>query len=185
MKGTSTVVVIIGLFFILLGVYAFLNPMGLYALFNPPSFEPPFDASDLTAKSYIPSIILFIAGIGFILSKIEEIVELKESIGSYTEEVSAPSYEVDSTDKVMEEPPMADDDLEIEEEPIEVFGTKHEFQGMEVYTELGAYWGIVKNVTLDANGMVDEFVVEKGSEQRIVRMDEVASTDNIILVKED
>ena len=185
MKGTSTVVVIIGLFFILLGVYAFLNPMGLYALFNPPTFEPPFSESDITGKSYIPSIILLIAGIGFILSKIDEIVELKESIEIYAEETSSPIYEVDSTDEVMEEPPMADDDLEAEDEPIEVFGTRHEFQGMEVYTELGAYWGVVKNVTMDENGIVDEFVVEKGGNQRIVRMDEVASTDNIILVKED
>jgi sporulation protein YlmC with PRC-barrel domain len=199
----------IGVLNVLLGLFALIAPIKFYrfatGLFTP-EVSPPFGMGaihEVTFLLFIPGMVLLTNGIALILlgQKLERVPELKAytETGEYLGRVKG----VEMEHGEVEEFEIVDDktSVELEKEDVSAmdhvvlvkdeaareaipFGSRHEFVGMEVYTLLGAYWGKVESVILGPDGGVDELVAVKGTDRRIIKMKDVDSTDEIILVRE-
>ncbi len=72
---------------------------------------------------------------------------------------------------------LAIDDTIIVKEP------KDEFEGKEVYSEVGDFLGYVRDVKTDDSGEVFSIGVEKRDIQREIAVEDVLSVENVIIIK--
>jgi len=195
----------IGVLNVFIGVIWLLAPMKFYsaamALFTP-DVSPPFDASAVHTVTFLlllPAFIFILNGIAivFIGLKFERVAELKvfKPTGEYVGLVESLEEKNGDIEKFLiggeEEIKEKDDILAMDDvillkddlvnESLE--GRRHEFVGMEVYDRRGEYFGRVEFVTLDESQNVTEFLVLRGENKRIVKPEDIESSNDVIIVK--
>lgn len=195
----------IGVLNVFIGVIWLLAPMKFYsaamALFTP-DVSPPFDASAVHTVTFLlllPAFIFILNGIAivFIGLKFERVAELKvfKPTGEYVGLVDGLEEKNGDIEKFLiggeEEIKEKDDILAMDDvillkddlvnESLE--GRRHEFVGMEVYDRRGGYFGRVEFVTLDESQNVTEFLVLRGENKRIVKPEDIESSNDVIIVK--
>ncbi len=195
----------IGVLNVFIGVIWLLAPMKFYsaamALFTP-DVSPPFDASAVHTVTFLlllPAFIFILNGIAivFIGLKFERVAELKvfKPTGEYVGRVESLEEKNGDIEKFLiggeEEIKEKDDILAMDDvillkddlvnESLE--GRRHEFVGMEVYDRRGGYFGRVEFVTLDESQNVTEFLVLRGENKRIVKPEDIESSNDVIIVK--
>ena len=195
----------IGVLNVFIGVIWLLAPMKFYsaamALFTP-DVSPPFDASAVHTVTFLlllPAFIFILNGIAivFIGLKFERVAELKvfRPTGEYVGRVESLEEKNGDIDKFLvggeEEIKEKDDILAMDDvillkddlvsESLE--GRRHEFVGMEVYDKRGEYFGRVEFVTLDESQNVTEFLVLRGENKRIIKPEDIESSNDVIIVK--
>ncbi len=195
----------IGVLNVFIGVIWLLAPMKFYsaamALFTP-DVSPPFDASAVHTVTFLlllPAFIFILNGIAivFIGLKFERVAELKvfKPTGEYVGLVESLEEKNGDIDKFLiggeEEIKEKDDILAMDDvillkddlvsESLE--GRRHEFVGMEVYDKRGEYFGRVEFVTLDESQNVTEFLVLRGENKRIIKPEDIESSNDVIIVK--
>lgn len=195
----------IGVLNVFIGVIWLLAPMKFYsaamALFTP-DVSPPFDASAVHTVTFLlllPAFIFILNGIAivFIGLKFERVAELKvfKPTGEYVGLVESLEEKNGDIDKFLiggeEEIKEKDDILAMDDvillkddlvsESLE--GRRHEFVGMEVYDRRGEYFGRVEFVTLDESQNVTEFLVLRGENKRIIKPEDIESSNDVIIVK--
>ncbi|MEE9474862.1 MAG: PRC-barrel domain-containing protein [Candidatus Hydrothermarchaeaceae archaeon] len=195
----------IGVLNVFIGVIWLLAPMKFYsaamALFTP-DVSPPFDASAVHTVTFLlllPAFIFILNGIAivFIGLKFERVAELKvfKPTGEYVGLVESLEEKNGDIEKFLiggeEEIKEKDDILAMDDvillkddlvsESLE--GRRHEFVGMEVYDKRGEYFGRVEFVTLDESQNVTEFLVLRGENKRIIKPEDIESSNDVIIVK--
>lgn len=195
----------IGVLNVFIGVIWLLAPMKFYsaamALFTP-DVSPPFDASAVHTVTFLlllPAFIFILNGIAivFIGLKFERVAELKvfKPTGEYVGRVEGLEEKNGDIEKFLiggeEEIKEKDDILAMDDvillkddlvsESLE--GRRHEFVGMEVYDKRGEYFGRVEFVTLDESQNVTEFLVLRGENKRIIKPEDIESSNDVIIVK--
>lgn len=195
----------IGVLNVFIGVIWLLAPMKFYsaamALFTP-DVSPPFDASAVHTVTFLlllPAFIFILNGIAivFIGLKFERVAELKvfKPTGEYVGLVEGLEEKNGDIEKFLvggeEEIKEKDDILAMDDvillkddlvsESLE--GRRHEFVGMEVYDKRGEYFGRVEFVTLDESQNVTEFLVLRGENKRIIKPEDIESSNDVIIVK--
>ncbi len=195
----------IGVLNVFIGVIWLLAPMKFYsaamALFTP-DVSPPFDASAVHTVTFLlllPAFIFILNGIAivFIGLKFERVAELKvfKPTGEYVGLVESLEEKNGDIEKFLiggeEEIKEKDDILAMDDvillkddlvsESLE--GRRHEFVGMEVYDRRGEYFGRVEFVTLDESQNVTEFLVLRGENKRIIKPEDIESSNDVIIVK--
>lgn len=195
----------IGVLNVFIGVIWLLAPMKFYsaamALFTP-DVSPPFDASAVHTVTFLlllPAFIFILNGIAivFIGLKFERVAELKvfKPTGEYVGLVDGLEEKNGDIEKFLiggeEEIKEKDDILAMDDvillkddlvsESLE--GRRHEFVGMEVYDRRGEYFGRVEFVTLDESQNVTEFLVLRGENKRIIKPEDIESSNDVIIVK--
>ncbi len=152
----------------------------------------PFDFSVVRTFTFIfalPAITLLLLGIAvyYITLKLERVAELEvlretgeargtlKKIRVVDEEIESIETEKDRSIKKGEI--LAIDDTIIVKEP------KDEFEGKEVYSEVGDFLGYVRDVKTDDSGEVFSIGVEKRDIQREIAVEDVLSVENVIIIK--
>lgn len=195
----------IGVLNISIGVIWLLAPMKFYSaameLFTP-DVSPPFDASAVHTVTFLlllPAFIFILNGIAIVFMglKFDRVPELRvfKETGEYVGMVEGLEEKNGSIEKFLigdekeikeKGDILAMDDVILLKDDIgsgTPEGRKHEFVGMEVYDTKGEYFGRVESVTLDESQNVTEFLVLRGENKRVIKTEDIESSNDVIIVK--
>lgn len=195
------IIQLIGVFNILIGATAFIIPVKFYSIavgMFTPLVYPPFSMSAIqiaTLLLFFPGLVLVLIGIALVvlgsrLSRTPVLKTFTES-GEYIGELSGVEMkegEVEKFEVGREEPEVlhkervtgVDDVVIVKKED-----KQHKFVGKEVYSELGEYLGKVDSVNTGEGGEISEFTAVRGNSKNVVTYSDVASVDEVIIVKSE
>lgn len=180
---------------ILLGIISLSIPLRFYGVMSSifgSLTPPPFDFAVVRTFTFVfalPAITLILMGIAlyYVMEKLEKVAELEviresgEVMGYLkkvrVEEGEVESFVVDEGKEIGKEDILAVDDTIIVKMP------ENEFEGKEVYTEVGEFLGYVKDVEVDENEEPVSIEVEKKDKKIEINVRDVVSTENVVIVK--
>ncbi|MFQ5800340.1 MAG: PRC-barrel domain-containing protein [Candidatus Hydrothermarchaeales archaeon] len=180
---------------ILLGIISLSIPLRFYGVMSSifgSLTPPPFDFAVVRTFTFVfalPAITLILMGIAlyYVMEKLEKVAELEviresgEVMGHLkkvrVEEGEVESFVVDEGKEIGKEDILAVDDTIIVKMP------ENEFEGKEVYTEVGEFLGYVKDVKVDENEEPVSIEVEKKDKKIEINVRDVVSTENVVIVK--
>lgn len=180
---------------ILLGLFSLSFPLKFYGVMSGifGSLSPaPFDFSVVKTFTFIfalPAITLILLGVAlyFITVKLENVAELEviresgERIGGLKkvriDEDVIESFVTDEEEVIEKEEVAGVDDA------VMVKMSENEYEGKEVYSEVGEFLGYVKNVITDEHEVITSLEVEKKGQMTEVRESDVLSAENVVIVR--
>ncbi len=180
---------------ILLGLFSLSFPLKFYGVMSGifGSLSPaPFDFSVVRTFTFIfalPAVTLLLLGVAlyYITVKLERVAELEviresgERIGGLKkvriDENVIKSFVTDEEEVIDKDEIMGVDDAVVVKVP------ENEYEGKEVYSEVGEFLGYVKSVITDDNGIMRSLEVEKKGRLSEIRASDILSSENVVIVR--
>jgi sporulation protein YlmC with PRC-barrel domain len=180
---------------IILGVISLSIPLRFYGIMSgiyDSLTPPPFNFAVVRTFTFVfalPAITLILMGIAlyYVVEKLERVAELEviTKRGAGVGRLKKIRLEEDEVESIVVEGgrEIEKEDVVAVDDTIIVKTSAGEFEGKEVYTEVGEFLGYVKNVKVDENEEPVTLEVEKKDKKVDRSVDDVISADMVVIVK--
>ncbi|RMF91609.1 MAG: hypothetical protein D6733_00735 [Methanobacteriota archaeon] len=180
---------------VLLGVISLSIPLRFYGVMSSiydSLTPPPFNFAVVRTFTFVfalPAITLILMGVAlyYVVEKLEKVAELEviteqgEDVGRLKKiKLERERMESIVTEKGRE---IEREDVLAVDDTIIVKTSASEFEGKEVYTEVGVFLGYVSKVNVDENEEPTSIEVERKGKKREISVRDVVSTENVVIVR--